>query len=188
MNKTISWVVGGIALVLVGFAFGYAVFHKSAPQLAGAVGDTYSAPNFISAQIDGTGATYGYVSADNKWIWGGFCNTSGRDRFVNSLEYGGVGLGTVSTSTTANIGLTLATTTALASGLAGNTNYISNGNVLGTSTAGYYYQNATSTPTGSVSSFATGVTRVWANNSCIVVESPATTSASVWVRINYFAQ
>jgi hypothetical protein len=184
MNNTY---IGTIAGILVGLAIGYFLFHVVTVTRVGTIGDQYIAPASISVQGDATGATLGYISADNKYQWASVANNSGRDRFINSIEYGAIGLVTVSTSTTSVIPLTIATSTTAALGLNGNTNYVQNGNAIATS-SNWYFQTGTSTPYGSVSTFATGVTRVWPTGTVLNVESTATSSANFWIKINYLPQ
>lgn len=193
-------VAGVVFAVVVGFV-GWFVPHVQAPapvvQTVGAVGDYYSSPNSVSVQLDPSGVSYGYDSITNKYVWGGsggLTNNSGRDRNITSIEYNCTGLNvTASTSSSpTTISLIAATSTTLASSTSidgtKNTNYIvNNSTALATSTA-WFTQPATSTPYGSVSSFASGVSRVWSNSSIFNVESNATTSASCWIKLNYIPQ
>lgn len=186
-TKKIVYVIVGIIVAIAIFFIGKSYGTTTITSNVGAVGDFNQTPTSYSVQADPSGATFGYISADNKYEWASMSNSSGRDRFVSSIEYGCIGLTTVSTSTTSIIPLTIATSTTAALGLNGNTNFIVNGIAIATSSA-WYFQTGSSTPFGSVASFATGVTRIWPTSTVLNLESSATSSASCWLRVNTLTQ
>lgn len=183
-NKTIT--VWSIALVLVGFAIGYAVFHRSNQNLAGAV----STPGTTNASSRIASIIFSPTTSTSTWI----LNSDSNDRVMKAFEAVCTGIGTSQlaytgaglSSTGLNIEVSTSSTNTASST---NTNYFVDQNMSITTTTPAIAYVASSSPgntgTTSAATLLPALNRIWLAGSYAQIWTNATNTMSCNITIPY---